>query len=41
MTAAGTMLGYIGKGSMEGAGPMLTNLVAMHKVHINVIEFLK
>ena len=40
LVAAGTMLGNIAKGLMEGAGPMLTNLVAMHKVHNSVIEFL-
>ena len=32
LASAGVMLGNIAKGLMEGATPMISNLVAMHKV---------
>ena len=37
LAAAGTMIGNIAKGLMEGAGPILNNLIAMHKV--GLIDF--
>ena len=40
LAAAGTMIGNIAKGLLEGAGPMLNNLVAMHKVCTYDVEYI-
>ena len=36
LAATGTMIGNIAKGLMEGAGPVINNMIAMHKAsHLN------